>query len=72
MRSVMSASSSALAPVIPKPISSVNHGEMPVLTVSQAVVYAPIPTNAAWPKEVSPPIPVSSTRPRQVRLYRPM
>ena len=72
MRSVTTASTSALTPVIASPIGSVIHGETPAFTVSQAVVYAPIPTKAACPNEVSPAMPVSSTSPRQVRLYNPM
>ena len=39
--------------------------------IVEAVVYAPIPTKAAWPKEVSPLTPVSSTNPSTTRLARP-
>ncbi|MCY1368847.1 hypothetical protein D9M69_558510 [compost metagenome] len=37
-----------------------------------AVAYAPMPTNAAWPKGVMPPTPVSMTSPAATSAYRPM
>ena len=53
----------ALSAVRPKPMNKVSHGDMSRFTVRYAVVYAPMPTKAACPKEVRPPTPVSSTRP---------
>jgi hypothetical protein len=41
------------------PIQAAAVGEVQI----HAVAYAPMPTNAAWPKEVMPPTPVSITRP---------
>ena len=42
------------------------------LPLTQAVAYAPRPTKAAWPNEVMPPTPVSSTSPTATIEYRPM
>ncbi len=40
-----------------------SHPGSAVVVLSHALVYAPMPTKAAWPKEVSPATPVSSTSP---------
>ncbi len=66
--------------LISRPASSVSHGDAPsqandggsAYVVSTAVVYAPSPTNAAWPNDVSPPTPVSNTRPSATSAYSPM
>ena len=72
MRSVMKASTSAASPVTARPIQTVSQGETPCVTDRYAAVYAPMPTNAAWPNEISPVMPVSSTMPRTTSEYRPM
>ena len=43
-------------------------GDSPKCVERMAVVYAPMPTNAAWPNDVCPATPVSSTRPSATML----
>ena len=49
-------------------MASVNQGDVPYRVVRYAVVYAPMPTNAAWPNDVCPATPVSRTRPSATML----
>ena len=72
MRSVTNASTSAASPVMARPIQTVSHGEIPCVTDRYAAVYAPMPTNAACPNEMSPVMPVSSTMPSTTSEYSPM
>ena len=64
--------SSADTPVSSSANARPSHGERPCAVVSQAVAYAAMPTNAAWPNDVAPPTPVSSTRPSATSAPMPM
>src|SRR5262252_422117 len=72
MRNVNAASTSAIATVITTPASSPSHGDSANWVDSTAVLYAPTPTNAAWPNDVRPPTPVSSTNPSATIAYSPI
>ncbi len=63
MRKVTPATTSATTSVSARPHSSPSQGDAPNAVVTYAVAYAPRPTNAAWPNDVRPATPVSSTRP---------
>ncbi len=71
-RSVTAPSTRAMAAVTASPANTVSHGLQPAWVVSTAVVYAPTPTNAAWPNDVMPPTPVIRLQPSATRVARPM
>jgi hypothetical protein len=59
------------ASVSTSPMTRFTHGDIAKCVDRIAVVYAPRPTNAAWPNDVCPATPVSSTRPSAAMLYKP-
>ena len=72
MRNVTNATLSAANAVTRSPTHTVSHGEMPCTVVKYADVYAPSPTNAACPNDVSPATPVSNIRPMVTSEYSAM